>query len=475
MTSSNSHRLEHALVIGASMTGLLAARVLSEHARQVTIVERDELIDAPETRKGVPQGRHAHALLCRGQHIIEQLFPGLFDELVARGALRIDMGAHAGWVHFDKWKINHHSGLPSYYQSRPLLEWSVCSRVKALPNVRFIRGDVVELLPSANGDGVSGASIRLRGGEAAGDAQMTTLQADLIIDASGRGSRTPHWLEQLGYPVPRTTTVRIDAGYGTRIYRRAGSIPVERQVVILYPNPPLTKRAGFMIPIEGDRWLVTIGGRFRDYAPEDEAGYLEYARSLSAPDIYETIRSSEPLSDIVSNRFKENRWCHYERLKRAPEGLVVLGDALCSYNPAYGQGMTASALEALALDECLRQHRSSGAARSRGLARKVQQRAGEIVKMPWMLATSEDFRYPQTIGERPLGMRALHWYTRQIHERSADSAYIYRAFLHVMQMMEPPTSLFRPGVIWRLLWKSAGKPARMATLGSGAMRAEVER
>jgi len=477
MTSSTgSHGFEHALVIGASMTGLLAARVLSEHFREVTIVERDELVDAPDIRKGVPQGRHAHALLCRGQQVMEQLFPGLFDDLIARGAHRIDMGAQCGWVHFGKWKIRHHSGLTSYYQSRPLLEWCVRSRVTALPNVHFVRGDAAELLPSANGDGVNGALIRLRGrADADATAQLGTLKADLIIDASGRGSRTPRWLEQLGYAQPRTTAVRIDAGYGTRVYRRAANVPADRQVVILYPDPPRTKRAGFMIPIEGDRWLVTIGGRFCDYAPEDEAGYLEYARSLSAPDIYETIRNAEPLTDIISNRFKENLWRHYERLERAPEGLVVLGDALCSYNPAYGQGMTASALEALALDECLREHRANGAHNTRGLARKVQRRAGEIVKMPWMLATSEDFRYPQTIGERPLGMRALHWYTRKIHERSADSAYIYRAFLHVMQMMEPPASLFRPGVIARLLWKPRSKPSQVRSVGTTALPAEVER
>jgi 2-polyprenyl-6-methoxyphenol hydroxylase-like FAD-dependent oxidoreductase len=428
------------------MAGLLAARALSIHFAQVTVVERDELIDDASPRKGVPQGRHAHALLCRGQQIMADYFPGLFDELEAEGAQRIDMGAQAAWLHFGVWKARHPSGLTSYYQTRPFLESRVLRRVKRLPNVRFIRGDVVSLLSGSQGAVVSGVRVRARG-VADTDASESDITANLVVDTSGRGSHTPVWLQSLGYAPPRETAVRIDGGYATRIYRRPQGVPSDRQVMILYPRPPHTARIGYIFPIEGERWLVTLGSRLADYPPVDPEGYLEYARSLDAPDLYESIRTAEPLSEIVGNRYKANLWRHYEALRRFPEGLVVLGDALCSFNPAYGQGMTVCALEVRALDECL--SRQSG--RVIGLANRFRRKAGRLVAMPWLLATSEDFRYSRTQGRRPFYMRALTWYTAKMHRRCAKDPVVYEAFLRVMQMMSPPASLFQPSMLWRVL------------------------
>ncbi len=440
---------DRAIVIGASMAGLLAARVLSQHFAEVVVVERDELCDNPDHRKGVPQGRHAHALLCQGQAIMAELFPGLFEDLVAGGAQRVDMGAQAAWLHFGKWKARHRSGLASYYQSRPFLEWKVRQRVKAIANVRFIRGDVVRLLAAESSDKIGGALIRPRG-DAAVAPEPSPMYADLVADASGRASHMPRWLEELGYEKPRESQVRINGGYATRLYRRPATVPFERQVVILYPNPPYTCRIGYIFPIEGDRWLVTLGSRFADYPPTDEDGFLAYAKSLDAPDIYDAIRVGEPLSDIVGNRFKANRWRHYEQLARFPQGLVVMGDALCSFNPAYGQGMTTCALEAQALDMCLGKAAAGGTRSARVLADRFRRQAGDIVKTPWLLATSEDFRYAQTEGKRPFWMSALTWYTRKIHQRSALDSVVYGAFLRVMQMVDPPTRLFRLSIVRRI-------------------------
>ncbi|HXG68942.1 MAG TPA: FAD-dependent oxidoreductase, partial [Blastocatellia bacterium] len=247
----------HAIVLGGSMAGLLAARVLTDHFDRVTLIERDSFPDGPESRKGVPQGRHAHALLAKGREIVSRLFPDLMTDLVKGGATLVDIGAEARWYHFGGYKVRFQSGMVGPFMSRPFLEWHVRQRVLALKNLSHIDGcEVKGLIATEDCRRVTGVRVERR----AGDDGPATLTADLIVDATGRGSQSPKWLETLGYGRPEENVVKMNAGYTSRIYRRSPEDLHGAKAVFVLPTPPEGKRMGALFPIEGNRWLVSIGG-----------------------------------------------------------------------------------------------------------------------------------------------------------------------------------------------------------------------
>ncbi|MDQ2807151.1 MAG: FAD-dependent monooxygenase [Chloroflexota bacterium] len=447
---------QHAIVIGGSIAGLLAGRVLADHFAQVTIIERDALDTAATPRKGVPQGRHGHGLLNRGLDLMADLFPDLFPDLLASGATCLDMGSDLRWYQFGHWKTRYQSSIVTYSQSRPLLEAKIRSRVKALANVRFMDGCAVTAL-QVDGDGSHITGVQLA---QHGSAVPTTLTADLVVEAGGRGSRMPQWLDDLGYGRVKETAVKVDVGYASRIYRRPANAPADWQGMMITPKPPAETRLGLILPIEGDRWMVSLCGWHHDYPPADEAGFLEFARGLPVPDFYNAIRDAEPLEPVATHKLPSNLRRHYERLPRFPEGLAVLGDALCSFNPIYGQGMTTSALDAMMLDACLRQQaRRQPAGDITGLANRFRKEVAAVIANPWLMATGEDFRYPQTEGQHPPGLGLLHWYTGQIHALAAHDSRVLVQFLHVMNMLKAPTALFAPPIAWRVLRAQFRRPA----------------
>jgi 2-polyprenyl-6-methoxyphenol hydroxylase-like FAD-dependent oxidoreductase len=437
----------HAVVMGGSMAGLLAARVLSERFDRVSLVERDAELDGATTRKGVPQGRHAHGLLARGSDSLERLFPGLADELVAGGALRRDMLAALRWFHFGGYKLQAESGVIGLLQSRPFLERAVRRRVLALGNVSLVSGAEVEgVVPSPDRRQVVGVCLRRAGG--AGEA----LRADLVVDATGRGSRTPRWLEALGYEAPPVDEIQIGVGYASRVYRRrAGDLPGGADALLVYPTPPLERRMAVLLPMEEDRWMLTLGGWLGDHAPTDEDGFTAFARSLPTADVQRFLEHAEPLGPIVQHRFPSNLRRRYERLRRLPAGLVVLGDAVCSFNPIYGQGMSASAIAAETLAGCLDERRPAAQ-----LPRRFQARLAKALDAPWTLAAGEDFRYPGVTGPKPRGTDLVNRYVARVHVATQRDRRVALAFLDVMNLERPPTSLLRPALLVRVLRASRG-------------------
>ncbi|NTX63600.1 FAD-dependent monooxygenase [Myxococcus sp. CA051A] len=439
--------LGSAVVIGGSMAGLLAARVLADHFEKVILVERDLRAEGPVPRKGLPQGVHLHVLLDTGRRILDQSFPGLFEQLQEQGAELIDSSRDVAWHHFGVWKKRYTSGIPLLLCTRTLLEWNVLRRVKERPNVEFREGCSVEgLLADERGGRVTGLRVKTAQGD-------ESWEADLVVDASGRGSRMPQWLEALGHARPEEEQVHVDLAYTSGLYAPPPRFHREWKALMQYPRPPSTWRAGFISSVEGGRWLVTLNGYFGDHAPTEPEGFLEFARSLSRPDLYDYLRDARPLGPLSTHKVKDTRWRHYERLARFPEGLVVLGDAACAFNPLFGQGMSVAGLGAELLDTCLREQARRGDLT--GLAQHFRRRLPEVIRLPWFMSTSMDLQYPQATGERAPGLGALHWYIRQLMERSSTDAGVHRRFNRVLHLQTGLGAVLHPFVALPVLTHGA--------------------
>ena len=451
----------HAVVIGAGMAGLWAARVLTEHFARVTIVERDRLPERPDHRRGVPQAYHAHTLLARGQRELERLFPELDDELAAAGAPRVDWTWDCRSFFRTGWVGHYRSGLTTRTCSRDLLEWSV-RRALMRRGVAFLEGcDVLGFCHDAGADRVTGVQVGAWGEQGGDSGAPEMLLADLVVDASGRNSRTPEWLAALGYDRVRETVVDPSLGYASRIYRRPPGLCADWQAMVVSNVPTHQPRGGVIYPIEGGRWLVTLAGIGGDYPSSDEDAFLAFARSLATPALHAAIADAEPLSPIRGYRRTENRLRHYERLSRWPEGFVALGVAACTFDPVYGQGMTVSALGARVLDRCLRaQRRWHPDGDLHGLGRRFQRRLALSNLTPWLLATGEDFRWPTTVGGRPgLPTRLAHRYMDRVLALLVEDATVAQAFFTVLHLLKPPTTLLRPPILRRVLAGAIGFPA----------------
>jgi 2-polyprenyl-6-methoxyphenol hydroxylase-like FAD-dependent oxidoreductase len=432
---------DHAVVVGASMGGLLAARVLSETYDSVTVVERDRVGDERTPRRGVPQGRHAHGLLARGRELLEDLFPGLTAELTGLGVPSADFQSGFRWVNGGRLLCPAPSGLGV---SRPLLEARVRARVRALQNVEIVGGcDAAGLAASRDGSRVTG--LRVLDGSAGGSAAV--LPADLVVDATGRGSRGPQWLEALGYPAPETEQVHVGLAYASRSYRRDPSGP-DGVAIAATPDDP---RSGVMIPQEGERWIVSFGGYLGDAPPLDHERYTAYAATLPSPLIHDVVRDAEPLSDPVRFRYPVSTRRRYERLDRFPAGYLVVGDAISSFNPVYGQGMTVAAAEAVQLRACL-------AGGTGDLARRFLRAAARIVDSPWDVCVGGDLRFPGVVGRRTLRVRAVNAYLERLHVAAEHDPVVGGAFLRVVNLVERPESLLAPGLALRVL-RGSSRPA----------------
>jgi len=428
---------KRAVVIGAGLAGLLAARVLAEYCESVVVIEKDPLA-GPEPRKGVPQGNHIHVLWSVGSALLEKFFPGLFDEIAAAGGAGFDNSSDMRWFHGGIWKMRMDSGLRIYSQSRPLLEYQVRQKLQQQYGVQIERTAVTGI--KIENDSIVGVTTRQS------DGVESEIAADLVVEASGRGSRLPAWLESHGYSKPDKLELKVNLRYASRLYQRKEG--QDWKCMAIYGRPPGSKKSGVIFPIEGNCWIVTFGGCFGDHPGTDEAGFLEFARALERPDIYNAIVNAKPVSEISGYQFLSETWRRYDRLRDLPNGLVVMGDALCSFNPLYGQGITIAALEAAALDECLREQSP--------LSRYFTD-TEKIIRDPWMLATGTDFLYTEAADNRPFWAKPLGLYTDRLLRLSADDPVLHMGFLKVLHLAEPPTHLFRPGILAAVMFPSRTK------------------
>jgi 2-polyprenyl-6-methoxyphenol hydroxylase-like FAD-dependent oxidoreductase len=433
---------DHAVVVGASMAGLLAARVLADGFEEVTVIERDALADEPGVRRGVPQGRHVHLLEEAGRATLEDLFPGYGEELLSAGGLMIDM--LSDFVAYQKGGVlaPGPTRIPAYFATRPLFERIVHRRVAGLDGVSIRHGcQYVDYLAD-DATTVDGITIENEASE------REDLPAELVVDATGRMSRTPAWLENYGYGAPDVDEVRIDVAYSTAAIERPAD---DRRAFFIEPDPPRTRGAG-VFPAEDGRWLATFFGVHGDHPPTEPEGLKAFAASLPGPDPkglpdLEGLLDTQPWEsdEMAHYPFPSTRRHRYEDLDRFPDGLVVIGDAIASFNPIYGQGMSVAALEALAL------HHTLATGGRADLGRRFFDRTEEILDVPWSIAVGGDFEFPQTEGPKPRGTDFFNWYLARLMRKAHTNGKLSEALVRVIMMEKPPTSLFRPGIVWQVL------------------------
>ena len=451
---------EHAIVIGGSIAGLATARVLSNHYRRVTVMDRDVLPQSAQQRRGVPHGWHTHGLLARGREVLETLFPGLTEELVDQGAIKGDLLGDGLWFNHGVYLNQAPSGLTGLLLTRPMLEAYVRRRVIALENVHILERCQV-LTPTF--DAQLG---RVTGVEFDADGNRQTLTADLVVDATGRVSHTPRWLQAFGFDAPVTETVEVGICYTTRLYRRRPHHIGGKLGVVVKGGAPDFRFGGAMAQ-EHDRWIVSFGGYFGDAAPTDEEGFKAFARTLPTSEVMEILNDAEPLSPFRAFRFPASVRRHYERLTRFPGGYLMVGDALSSFNPSYGQGMTVAVLEAKVLDDCL----ANGVD---GLAQRFFSATAQIIDIPWQIAIGGDLANPKVEGTRTLLGRFFNWYVGKLHLAAAHDPLLATRFLEVVNLMAPPTALLMPGIALRVLRGNLGRRA-IAYAGGPEQAAEESR
>jgi 2-polyprenyl-6-methoxyphenol hydroxylase-like FAD-dependent oxidoreductase len=440
MKQNNENKRTQAIVMGASMGGLMTARVLSNHFNKVLIIEKDVVNRQPESRKGQPQTRHLHGLLPAGFQIMQYYFPDLKKALADNGAMVMDFAQTMVWNTYGGYRKSPFMDLDAVTMSRPLLEHLIRERVLALPNVELWDNTAVKNLKTTDDKQcVTGIVVNKKD-------EIQTLNADLVIDVTGRNSNSPQWLKELGYEAPAVSEVKVNVGYATRLYKRDPNHPLSKSWMLHTPKAPEQQRFGGMFPIEGDRWVITAGGWHGDAAPMDAEGFEAYVKALPMPELYDIISKSEPLTDIMPYKFTSSLRRHYENLKRFPQAYLVLGDAVSSFNPTYGQGMSSASMQAAELDKILTKKVSNA-----DLAKTFFKAVAKVVETPWSLAVGEDFRYPQTEGPKPPAIGFINKYVGRVHRASLTDEVVCKAFLKVMSLLEPPTSLFHPRILWRVM------------------------
>lgn len=440
--------MQRAVVLGGSLAGLLSAGALAEQLDEVVIIERDRISDATGPRRGVPQAHHLHGLLKRGELVIDELFPGTAQAVLDAGAVPVRFCADVRWYHHGRWKLQTGDSVVAKFMSRTLLENEVRRRALQHPRIRLLEQHTAEQLVTTR-DRRAVTGVRYQPASRASGDTPSQLDADLVVDATGRGSRALAWLRALGYPEPSSSTVGINVGYSSQLLRLPDPDSVGAKAMIIVPKPTQRTRAAALMPIEGGRWLCSTAGFVGDYPPKDRPGLLQFVSELPTAALHDAICDAEPLTPVAHIRFAENRWIHYERARRFPDRFVIVGDAVGCFNPVYGQGMTAAALTAQALGQFV----ASGALAPQrgGSTVRLRRQIAKIVKNVWMMSASEDLNYPGVEGARPRGHSTVRWYLSKVHAATATDPAALEQFLRVGHMLEPPSALMRPRYALRVV------------------------
>jgi 2-polyprenyl-6-methoxyphenol hydroxylase-like FAD-dependent oxidoreductase len=431
---------EHAVVVGAGIAGLLATRVLTDAFDRVTLLERDPLPDDVGARRGTQQANHVHILLEAGRVTLEDLVPGYGDEITDDGGLVVDAGTEVQYYQDGAFFASGRQRHPMLCASRPLFESTLRRRVRAYDGVSIRAAcHVSDYRVDPAGD-VTGVAVRTPDGP-------DEIQADLVVDATGRTSQTPDRLDRAGFEAPPVDEVHVDLAYSTLVLERPPSV---RRGYLVGPSPACP-RGGTVLPVEGNRWMVTLFGLHGDHPPTDLDGFRAFAASLPTSEVSDVLdRHPVRSGEIHHYPFPANRWVHYERLEDVPAGLLPIGDAVASFNPIYGQGMSVAALEALALHHALR----TGGLDS--LADRYFDRTASVIDTVWRMAVGADFEFPGTTGPKPRGTDLLNRYRSRLVRAAHSDDRVSDAFARVFLLEREPTSLLHPSIFLRVLRSTLG-------------------
>jgi 2-polyprenyl-6-methoxyphenol hydroxylase-like FAD-dependent oxidoreductase len=456
-----------AVVLGGSLAGLFAARVLADAYDEVVIVDRDVLAGVDAPRRGCPQGRHINGLLARGQQAMEEMYPGITAELFADGVPTGDLAGDVRWYFNGRVLKPQHAGLVCVAASRPMLEKHVRQRTQALPNVVFTeQHDILGLEATPDRSRITGVRVQSQTGKN----QVSTITADLVIDATGRGSRTPIWLEELGYPRVVEERKKIGLGYVTQHYRLTRD-PYHGDLSINPAASAELPRGAIFTKTDGGRVELTTYGLLGDHPPTDQEGLYAWLKTLATQDIYNAVQHAEPLDEPVAFRFPTTLRRHYEQMSRLPDGLLVTGDAVCCFNPIYAQGMTVAALGALTL----RSHLHSGAAPQPG--QYFRDLAHDVIDPPWEMTNTVDLSFPGVEGNRTLQVRMAQKYLKLVQTAATRDGAVTAAYMRAAGLVDRPESLMRPRLVLRVLCQavlavlSTGRGRRPATPATELPRA----
>lgn len=439
----------HAVVLGAGWAGLVHAVPLARRFDRVTLVDRDVLPTGPQPRRGVPHGEHIHLLVPGGLARLEELLPGVTAELSSAGAHLIE--APRWRLHMGGGRVNlADADVRITGATRPLIESVVRDRVLALDGVELLSGwSAQELTTTPERDRVTGVQVQSQ----ADPEQVRTLDADLVVDTTGRGSRSPRWLADLGYGHVEEQRLKVDVHYTTRLFRRdPGDLDGCQNVLV--DIPPDGTRGGVALAVEDGRWLVTLIGMAGERPPADLEGFIGYAAHLGAPDLHEIVRGAQPVSEPRQRAFPASCWRRYDQLPRLPEGYVVSGDAVCSFDPRFGHGMTVAVIEALETGRVL----DDGGLERAG--ERLLAAAGWAVRDAWDLATGSALANPRIDGPRPLSWRVTNAYLQRLLPTAHEDPVVAAAFIRVIAMLARPSELMHPRIIARVL---AGSRSRRQT------------
>jgi 2-polyprenyl-6-methoxyphenol hydroxylase-like FAD-dependent oxidoreductase len=434
--------LEKAIIIGGGISGKLVARVLSDVYKEVIILERDSEPERPSSRKGAPQGEHLHALLHAGEYGLEELFPGITEKFYDNGAVKINSTMDLAWYHHGAWRIRYDGGYSTTLQTRPHLEWHIEQYIKRIPNVILRYNQVVqEFLYNETENRIIG--VQLKDG---------SLTADIVVDASGVSSLSSSWLTKRGIQVP-DEKVDIHLSYISKQFQLVENHDKDWKIKMVYPNPPHEKIGGTISSVEENRYIVTIMGYHNAINDKEviksDTGFLELTKKLPRLDIYESIKNATPITKTALYRIPQIVWRRFDKAKKLPDGIILIGDTICRIDPVFGQGMSIAILEALALQKLLQTHNGE----LHKVPKAFHKKAAKIISPIWNMVITEDFRYPATANtrKRPFGLFIQQWYAKKIFLLSAHNKEVYDRFVKVMNLVRPISSLMTPSIIKSVL------------------------
>ncbi|MBV8737293.1 MAG: squalene monooxygenase [Alphaproteobacteria bacterium] len=434
-----------AVVVGAGMGGLPAARALADYFEHVVVLERDALPLDASHRIGIPQGRHTHALLAGGQQALADLFPGFEQDLAVASAVPVNAGLDLRFERPGQGPLPARDlGLVVHAMSRPLIELTVRQRVEQYDNItirqRCRAHDII-----ASQDGAAVSALRFENNEG----RSETLSADLIVEASGRGNLVNGVLEAIGRPRPEETAIGVDITYTTAVFAVPDDAPTDWKAVLTFDPPAEGGVTAVMAPLERNRWIVTLVGHHGEKPAVDRDGFLAYAHRLRTPTIYDAIKKAEQLGEIVRFGFPASFRRHFDRLEEFPRGLLPFGDSICRFNPAYGQGMSVAAQEARLLRELLERHTAEPDPLV-GLAPAFFAEATTLTETPWALAAIPDLAHPKTVGQRPDDLEQRLDFTEALFRLAAEDLAVHKLLFEVLHLLKPQSVLSEPCLVERV-------------------------